>query len=186
MMVELKMLKAMADGAMTMAAQAEQMAIFAAGMVEGAKQMAESMQNIVEDCARQLAEKRAAENGGMTADSKAASDSTAPETTANTSSQCAPTLPREAASGAFQPGSGQTGRPDRGSRPAPSQGAGGTSPAAQTPPIDIVTLRAFVAERSTPENRAKIKAILGKYGVRKLTELKETQYEAVKNEVAAL
>ena len=32
-------------------------------------------------------------------------------------------------------------------------------------------LRAFVAERSTPENRAKIKAILGKYGVRKLTEL---------------
>ena len=62
----------------------------------------------------------------------------------------------------------------------------GTSPAAQTPPIDIVTLRAFVAERSTPENRAKIKAILGKYGVRKLTELKETQYEAVKNEVAAL
>ena len=46
MMVELKMLKAMADGAMTMAAQAEQMAIFAAGMVEGAKQMAESMQNL--------------------------------------------------------------------------------------------------------------------------------------------
>ena len=181
MMVELKMLKAMADGAMTMAAQAEQMAIFAAGMVEGAKQMAESMQNIVEDCARQLAEKRAAKNGGMTADCKAASDSTAPETVANNSSQHAPTLPREAASGAFQPGSGQTGRPESGSRPAPSQGAVGTSPAAQTPPIDIVTLRAFVAERSTPENRAKIKAILGKYGVRKLTELKETQYEAIKN-----
>ena len=186
MMVELKMLKAMADGAMTMAAQAEQMAIFAAGMVEGAKQMAESMQNIVEDCARQLAEKRAAENGGMTADGKSASDSAASETTANTSSQHVPTLPQEAASGAFKTESGQTGRPDSGSRPAPSQRAEGTSPAAQTSPIDIVTLRAFVAERSTPENRAKIKAILNRYGVRKLTELKETQYEAVKNEVAAL
>ena len=113
------------------------------------------------------------------------------------------------------------GRPDAGSRPAPSQGAVSAStapqtPAAipqanapqataaapqantpqtyaaipqtapQTPSLDLVTLRAFVAERSTPENRAKIKAILGKYGVRKLTELKETQYEAVKNEVAAL
>ena len=148
--------------------------------------MAESMQNIVEDCAQQLARKRAAENGGMTADGKAASDSAAPETKANASSQYPPTLPQEAASGAFQPGSGQTGCPESGSRPAPSQGAVGTSPAAQTPPIDIVTLRAFVAERSTPENRAKIKAILGKYGVRKLTELKEAQYEAVKNEVAAL
>lgn len=32
----------------------------------------------------------------------------------------------------------------------------------------------------------KIKAILTKYGVKKLTELQESQYEAVKNEVAAL
>ena len=46
--------------------------------------------------------------------------------------------------------------------------------------------RAFVAARSTPENRPKIKAILTKYGVKKLTELQESQYEAVKNEVAAL
>ena len=60
------------------------------------------------------------------------------------------------------------------------------SPAPEKPKLTIVELRAFVAERSTPENRAKIKAILTKYGVKKLTELKETQYEAVKNEVAAL
>ena len=58
--------------------------------------------------------------------------------------------------------------------------------ASETPKLTIVELRAFVAERSTPENRTKIKAILTKYGVKKLTELKETQYEAVKNEVAAL
>ena len=47
-------------------------------------------------------------------------------------------------------------------------------------------LRAFVAARSTPENRPKIKEILTRYGVKKLTELQESQYEAVKYEVAAL
>ena len=52
--------------------------------------------------------------------------------------------------------------------------------------MSIVELRAFVAERSTPENRPKIRAILEKHGVRKLPELQESQYEAVKNEVAAL
>ena len=54
------------------------------------------------------------------------------------------------------------------------------------PKLTIVELRAFVAARSTPENRSKIKAILTKYGVKKLTELQESQYEAVKSEVAAL
>ena len=220
MTIDLKTLKAMSDGAMIMAAQAEQMALFAAGMVEGTRQMAESMQSIVNDCARQLAERRAAENGaennGAIATTQTACYNAGPETTANVSSPNSPSLPRNAASGAFQPESGQMGRPDAESRPAPSQGAVGASaanqthaaipqatsatpqantpqtPAAaqqtapQTPPLDLVTLRAFVAERSTPENRAKIKAILTRYGVRKLTELKESQYEAVRNEVAAL
>lgn len=53
-------------------------------------------------------------------------------------------------------------------------------------PLSLVELRAFVAERSTPENRPKIKALLTKYGVAKLTELPEAQYEALKCEVAAL
>ena len=201
MTIDLKTLKAMSDGAMIMAAQAEQMAIFAAGMVEGARQMAESMQSIVNDCARQLAERRAAENvvenDAAVATTQTACDSVAQETTANVSSLKSPSLPQNAAAGAFQPESGQTGRPDVENRPAPSQGATGASiapqtPAAaqqtapQTPPLDLVMLRAFVAERSTPENRAKIKAILTRYGVRKLTELRESQYEAVRNEVAAL
>ena len=197
MRIDLKTLKAMSDGAMIMAAQAEQMAIFAAGMVEGAKQMAESMQSIVNDCARQLAERRAtenaAENNGAVTAAQAACDSAAQETTANVSSPNSHSLPQNAVSGAFQPESGQTGRPDIESRPAPSQGATGASTAPQThaaapqtPPLDLVTLRAFVAERSTPENRSKIKAILTRYGVCKLTELKESQYEAVRNEEAAL
>ena len=201
MTIDLKTLKTMSDGAMIMAVQAEQMAIFAAGMVEGAKQMAESMQSIVNDCARQLAERRAAENGAendaAVAATQTACDNAASEITANISSLNSQSLPQNAASGAFQPESGQTGRPDVENRPTPSQGAVGASIAPQTPAaakqtvpqtqsLDLVTLRAFVAERSTPENRAKIKAILNRCGVRKLTELNESQYEAVRNEVAAL
>ena len=52
--------------------------------------------------------------------------------------------------------------------------------------MELEQLRAFVAARSTPDNRPKIKEILTRYGVKKLTELSENQYEAVKNEVAAL
>ncbi|MDO4568730.1 MAG: hypothetical protein Q4B99_07240 [Clostridia bacterium] len=57
---------------------------------------------------------------------------------------------------------------------------------ASTPTPTIVELRAFVAERSTPQNRPKIKAILTRYGVKKLTELPEEHYAAVKAEVADL
>lgn len=50
----------------------------------------------------------------------------------------------------------------------------------------ITEVRAFVAERSKPENRARIKAILKSFGVSKLTELSEDQYEPLMKEVAAL
>ena len=67
--------------------------------------------------------------------------------------------------------------------PAPAE----EKPAApEKPKLTIVELRAFVAERSTPENRPKIKAILTKFGVKKLTELPEEKYAAVMEEVAAL
>ena len=74
---------------------------------------------------------------------------------------------------------------------APKQSAAtNTSPEPQTTatekPLSLVELRAYVAERSTPENRPKIKALLTKHGVNKLTELPEDQYEALKREVAAL
>ena len=72
---------------------------------------------------------------------------------------------------------------------APAPNKTNTSPqqtATTEKPVTLVELRAFVAERSTPENRAKIKALLGKYGVAKLTELPEEHYQALKDEVAAL
>ena len=52
--------------------------------------------------------------------------------------------------------------------------------------LTLEELRAFVAERSGMENRPKIKAILTRFGVSKLTELLPDQYAALKNEVAAL
>ena len=110
-----------------------------------ARDMADAMQAIVDDCAAQLAQRRA--------------DGEAPDTNP----------PQDG----FVPYDEPTPFDDKPTAP-------------ERPKLTIVELRAFVAERSTPENRAKIKAILGKYGVRKLTELKEAQYEAVKNEVAAL
>ena len=64
-----------------------------------------------------------------------------------------------------------------------------SAPSASAPdekPITLVELRAFVSERSTPGNRPKIKALLTKHGVNKLTELPEDQYAALKREVAAL
>ena len=59
-------------------------------------------------------------------------------------------------------------------------------PTPELPALSLVELRAFVAEKSTPENRPRIKAILEKYGVRKLTELSEDQYPALMREVEAL
>ena len=58
--------------------------------------------------------------------------------------------------------------------------------AATQPAPTLVELRAFVAERSSPENRPKIKAILESFGVKKLTELPDRHYAALKAKVDAL
>ena len=52
--------------------------------------------------------------------------------------------------------------------------------------LTIAEVRAFVAERTKPENRAQIRAILKSFGVAKLTELPEDKYEAMMAEVAKL
>lgn len=64
------------------------------------------------------------------------------------------------------------------SNPAPTE-----APAKR---YSIAEVRAFVAERSKPENRAQIKGILKRFGVSKLTELSEEQYGPLMEEVAAL
>lgn len=114
--------------------------------------MADAMQAIVDDCAEQLARRKAA--------------SESEESIMNE-----PFQKETKQSDGFTPYDGPTPFDER---------------PADTPKLTIVELRAFVAARSTPENRPKIKEILTRYAVKKLTELSENQYEAVKNEVAAL
>ena len=52
--------------------------------------------------------------------------------------------------------------------------------------LTIAEVRAYVAERTKPENRAQIKAILKGFGVAKLTELPEDKYADLISEVAKL
>ena len=52
--------------------------------------------------------------------------------------------------------------------------------------LTIAEVRAYVAERTKPETRAQIRAILKSFGVAKLTELPEDKYEAMMAEVAKL
>ena len=52
--------------------------------------------------------------------------------------------------------------------------------------LTIAEVRVYVAERTKPENRAQIRAILKSFGVAKLTELPEDKYEAMMAEVAKL
>ena len=124
-----------------------------------AKAMADAMQAIVDDCAEQIARRKAA---GETDEAMLGEvfGSTQPDTSADMTSY-------------------------EGSTPFDEKSAAEvTSAAAQEKPkLTLVELRAFVAERSTPENRPKIKAILGQFGVKKLTELREDQYSAVIAEV---
>ena len=123
-----------------------------------AKAMADAMQAIVDDCAEQIAKRKAA---GETDEAMLGEvfGSTQPDTPA-----------------------GMT--PYAGSTPFDEKSAAeATSENPEKPKLTLVELRAFVAERSTPENRPKIKSILGQFGVKKLTELREDQYSAVMAEV---
>ena len=67
----------------------------------------------------------------------------------------------------------------------PQQTAAETAPAAPKPPT-LVELRAFVAARSTPQTRPKIRALLAGHGVAKLTDLPESAYLDLMREVEAL
>ena len=136
-----------------------------------ARAMADAMQAIVDDCAEQLAKRKAAGES---------EESIMNEPFKKESAQNASASSKEG----FTPYEGPTPFDEtQGSKASAAVPVAASSPA---PKLTIVELRAFVAARSTPENRPKIKAILTKYGVKKLTELPENQYEAVKNEVAAL
>ena len=131
MTMEIKMLKAITDAAL---------------------EMAMAMQAVVDDCAEQLAKRKAAgEAENAIWEEPFAKVGQKPESghEANQGAQVAP------------------------------ESNNSTPTTSNDPPLTIVELRAFVAEKSTPENRPVIKEILTQHGVKKLTELKENQYRSV-------
>jgi hypothetical protein len=107
----------------------------------------------------------------------------------------APGNPTNAQTATKQP-TGQTAQPNarntaqadtQPKQPESGRVAGQSQAPAQPPkPLSMVELRAFVSSRTSPENRGKIRSILTKHGVNRLTELPEDQYETIWNEVAAL
>lgn len=130
-------------------------ATHAQAMADEAQAMAAAMQIVVDDCAEQLAAKKA-ENEAAGITGKATVD---PEWVAEAEASVV-------------------------NEPMPTN-----TPPTHTPPAKkytITEVRAFVAERTKPENRAQIKAILKGFGVSKLTELPEDKYEALMKEVAKL
>ena len=135
-----------------------------------ARAMADSMQAIVDDCAEQLARRKAAGESEESILNEPFKKGSAQNAAIGTEG--------------FNPYDGLTPFDERSGSTASA--AAPAADSSSKSKLTIVELRAFVAARSTPENRPKIKAILTKYGVKKLTELQESQYEAVKNEVAAL
>ena len=81
---------------------------------------------------------------------------------------------------------GQSAEPQQSAEQPPSAPVAATSaPDAPKPPT-LVELRAFVAARSTPQTRPRIRALLAGHGVAKLTDLPESAYLDLMREVEAL
>ena len=122
-------------------------ATHAQAMADEAQAMAAAMRIVVDDCAEQLAAKKA-ENEGPTG-----KETVDPKWVAEAEASVV------------------------------------NEPLPNTPPAkkySITEVRAFVAERTKPENRAQIKAILKGFGVSKLTELPEDKYGQLMDEVGKL
>ena len=121
----------------------------AQAMAKEAQAMATAMQIVVDDCAEQMAAKKA-ENEAAGVSNKAEAN---PEWVAKAEASVV-------------------------GEPLPNQ------PVVRK--YSITEVRAFVAERAKPENRAQIKAILKGFGVSKLTELPEDKYGQLMDEVSKL
>ena len=125
-------------------------ATHAQAMADEAQAMAAAIQIVVDDCAEQLAAKKAEnEAAGITGKTTVDPEWVA-EAEASTVNEPMPT----------------------------------NAPPAKK--YTITEVRAFVAERTKPENRAQIKAILKGFGVSKLTELPEDKYGQLMDEVRKL
>ena len=134
-------------------------AVHAEGLASEAVAMAEALRAVVDDCAAQVAANKSADTPTGKTDSTSKIDPTGK------------TAPK-----------GKTDLEwleDAQKNIVPPEAEPGKK-------LTIAEVRAYVAERTKPENRAQIRAILKSFGVAKLTELPEDKYEAMMAEVAKL
>ena len=123
-------------------------AAHAQAMADEAQAMAAAMQIVVDDCAEQLAAKKAENEAEGVAGKTVVEPELVAEAEAPVVNELLPDTPAKKYS--------------------------------------ITEVRAFIAERTKPENRAQIKAILNGFGVSKLTELSEDKYGQLMDEVSRL
>ena len=146
-------------------------AVHAEGMANEARAMADALRAVVDDCAAQVAANKSADTPTGKTDptsktaSKGKTDSTAKTDPTGKTAPKGKTDPEwlEDAQKNIVPPEAEPGKK-----------------------LSIAEVRAYVAERTRPENRAQIRAILKSFGVAKLTELPEDKYEAMMAEVAKL
>ena len=135
-------------------------AVHAQAMADAAQAMAAAMQAVVDDCAGQVA----ARKDGNKDTHSSCRTGTEPDWVAESEAMVPEQLPT----------------PD--TAPTDSVSHNARSEKRYT----VAEVRAFVAERSKPENRPKIRAILKSLGVSKLTELPEDKYGQLMEEVSRL
>ena len=151
-------------------------AAHAQAMADEAQAMATAMQAVVNDCADQMAAKQDADATNGASSARGATRAKA------TNATSAKTTDAKDATDTSAPGSAGT------TPPWVAEAEANIQPPKPEPgkKLTIAEVRAYVAERSKPENRAQIRAILKRFGVAKLTELPEDKYEVMMEEVAKL
>ena len=151
-----------------------EIAAHAQAMADEAQAMATAMQAVVNDCAEQVAAKQ-----GVDAVNADNGENSMRDTRSATSAK---TTGTKDATNTSAPGGASTEPPWVAEADATLQ------PPKPEPgkKLTIAEVRAYVASRTKPENRAQIRAILKGFGVAKLTELPEDKYSAMMEEVAKL
>ena len=164
-----------------------EIAAHAQAMADEAQAMATAMQAVVNDCAEQVATKQVAVKQGADAANGENSANSVKDTSGATS-----VMPTDATSAKTKDANGATvtSTPDSASSEPPwvAEAEATLQPPKPEPgkKLTIAEVRAYVASRTKPENRAQIRAILKSFGVAKLTELPEDKYSAMMEEVAKL
>ena len=161
--------------------------VHAEGLANEAVAMAEALRAVVDDCAAQVAENKAGnETAGVSAKTTtepgwvAEAEATVVNEPLPMATPATMEKPKAESTPVTTP---KTPKAESTPTDTPATTLPVAEPGKQ---LTIAEVRAYVAARTRPENRAQIKAILKGFGVARLTELPEDKYAALMEEVAKL